>query len=79
VSIVKVETSSGAVYHYDTDKSRVTRTGPHSPGINYDAVPDGEWHDVAIYTEPEVGESWALVLGEGLLRVTTKVVSIEEV
>lgn len=79
MSIVKVETASGATYHYDVDKSRVTRTGPHSPGINYDAVPDDEWHRVKFYTEPEVGERWSLILGDSTWRLTTEVVSIEEV
>lgn len=79
MSIVRVETASGATYHYDVDKSRVTRTGPHSPGINYDTVPDGEWHGVALYREPEVGERWRLVLNDSTFRVTTRVVSIEEV
>lgn len=77
--MLKVETSSGATYYYDPDRRRVMRAGPHSPGINYGVAPDDEWHNVALYREPEVGERWRLILGDGLFRVTTKVVSIEEV
>lgn len=81
MSVLKVETSSGATYYYDPDGQRVMRAGPHSPGINYGVAPDDEWHPVTLYREPEpeVGERWRLVLGDGLFRVTTKVVSIEEV
>lgn len=76
--MLKLTTKSGAVYLLDTEKPRLRRQGPHSPGINYSLVPDDEWHALRSFAEPVVGKPAVFGLAAGMFRVTTPVVSIEE-
>ena len=74
-----VTTKSGAVYMIDTEKPAAQRQGTYSPDINYTLVPDGEWVELEYVPEVRVGESVYMSFVNGTLRITTPVVSIEEV
>lgn len=76
--MIRLTTESGAIYHLDVERRRVTRTGPHSPGIDYDTVPDDAWHDLVAWSTPTVGESLRLRIVGGKFRTTTPVTTIEE-
>lgn len=79
---LRVRTKSGAEYlikKREDGHTYVKRTGPHSPGINYDAYPDDAWHPITAYympEEPDGEERATFALSDGL-RMTTPVVSIE--
>lgn len=78
--MLRVTTTSGAVYLIDGMK--VLREGPYSPGINYATVPDNEWIEYDDINPIVVGRSaifWGRRGFTVLDRVTTPVVSIEEV
>lgn len=75
----KITTESGAIYHYDEENSRVMREGPNSPGIDYSKVPDGGWDHVEGTSILEVGRVAGFLLGFNNYRITTPVVTIEEV
>lgn len=75
--MLKVTTESGAIYLVNGNKAM--REGPYSPGINYLAVPDNQW---TLYQDIRYipGGSLVMYSRDGHSdRVTTKVVSIEEV
>lgn len=76
--MIRLTTKSGAVYHVDTWKKQVLREGPHSGGINYALVPDGEWLKYERTNEFEIGKGAVFLIEGGLYRATTPVVSIEE-
>ena len=78
--MLRVTTESGAVYLIDGMK--VLREGPYSPGINYATVPDSKWIEYDDISPIVVGRSvifWGQRGFTVLDRVTTPVVSIEEV
>lgn len=77
--MIRLTTESGATYHVDIERGRVTRTGPHSPGIDYSTLPDDQWHTVLAHDPFEVGKSAAFRLGASRYRITTPVTHIEEV
>lgn len=79
---LRFETASGAEYVIDRDAYKVVRLdGPYSEGINYDNYPDGVWHDLYAMPEIKVGSQAYIVMGYhgGNYRITTPVVSVEEV
>lgn len=75
----KITTESGAIYHYDEENSRVMREGPNSPGIDYESTPDDEWLAAVGATGLEPGQSAYFALRGARYRVTTPILSIEEV
>lgn len=79
---LRFQTRSGADYVIDRDAYKVVRLdGPYSEGINYDQYPDGKWHDLYAMPLIEVGRQAYMVFGfdGGSYRITTPVVSVEEV
>lgn len=73
----ELHTRSGAVYLVDEAAGRLMRQeGPHSPGINYARVPDGEWHSFVMTGDFAVGESASFILADHTWRVTTPLVKI---
>lgn len=75
--MLKVTTASGAIYLINGNKAM--REGPYSPNINYLTVPDNQW---TLYKDIRYVPGGGLVMysRDGHSdRVTTKVVSIEEV
>lgn len=77
--MLKITTASGAVY-LDDQQGRVQRlTGPYSPGIDYATRPDSVWHTVEHQPEWAVGLRTYIDFVGGFYRLTTSVVSIEEV
>jgi len=77
----RITTESGAVYLYDDYRDQVMRAdgSPYSGGINYEVRPDGVWHVLASTPDIEVGWSIEMDFVDGAYRVTTPVVSIEDV
>lgn len=73
--MIRFRTKSGAVYSYDTERYRVLREGPYSPGIDYDSVPDSEWSQVINEPDFRLGHRVLFLLQQGKYRITT---SIEE-
>lgn len=72
----RIETTSGAVYLWDTDNKRVVRViGEYNPGI---IIPNGEWVP-ADYARVVVGASAVFQGRDSHYRVTTPVVSVEDV
>lgn len=75
--MIKFETESGAVYLFDTEGKKVQRvSGAWNPLM---VLPDGEWLDVVDYEPVIVGLGGQFLLPMGKVRLTTRVVSIEEV
>lgn len=72
---MKVTTESGAVYEFSGDKVRRICEG-------HQLREDGEWTTVLAANEPKMGKQMDLFLqplcGVPFLRLTTRVVSIEE-
>lgn len=77
--MLRFATESGAVYEIDYSNARVRRTGPFSPGIDYDRVPDDSWERVIALTDIAVGKSVGISLTGSLFRWTTPVTEILEV
>ena len=76
----RITTESGAVYLYDYANGRVQRVeGPYSALIDYDAVPDGKWQTLTGMSPLIIGESVQMTFVSGKWRITTPLVSIEEV
>lgn len=76
--MIRLTTESGAVYIVDQWKKQVRREGPHSPGINYDRAPDGDWKPYDNTNEFEVGGGAVFLLSDGTMRVSTAIVKVEE-
>lgn len=71
----RITTQSGATYLWQDDKGKVLREGP---AAYTDAdKPDGEWLTVVEWSRPAVGQSWTLVFPDSRVRLTTPVVSVE--
>lgn len=75
----KISTESGAVYLYDDVELLVQRQGPFSPGIDYAVLPDDEWLELSRAPDFIAGESTDMSFITGKWRVTTPIVSIEEI
>ena len=78
----RITTESGAVYLYDDAgwPTRMQRAeGPYSALIDYDAVPDGAWNVLTEITPLTLGTSLRMRFVSGRWRITTPLVSIEEV
>lgn len=76
--MLKITTQSGAEYLIDGNKA-MRASGPFSPGINYMTHLDAVWEEYWDIPEPVVGACLFLPKGFRSSRLTTAVVSIEEV
>lgn len=72
----RIHTESGATYDVDWEAGRVRRRGPHSPGIDYEKIPDDEWHHFVGATPPTTGLGMQFFMGQ-TYRVTTPVTTVE--
>jgi len=79
--VKRITTKSGAVYLYDYANGRVMRAdgSPYATLIDYSTVPDGEWQTLTWMSPPVIGGCLQMSLALGRGRITTPVVSIEEV
>ena len=76
--MLKVTTESGAVYLIDLAEGRAKRVGPHSDGIVYTAVPDGEWLAWNFFSPIVIGERLVMTsTSRGKYRHTTQIVGVE--
>lgn len=80
-SMIRFTTKSGAVYLLDEVENTAHRMegSPGSSGINYGLVPDGVVHRLVKFPDVVVGESVWMFFDTGVFRLTTPVVSVEEV
>jgi hypothetical protein len=69
----KIITRSGSVYGQSDDGERVKQFS----GTLSTHLAGGEWSQ-ARSTSPNVGERWRIFYRDGMVRVTTPIVSIEE-
>ena len=78
--MIRFTTESGAEYVIRSrdDVREMTRlSGPFSPGIDYDVLPDTQWHELVRFVGVEVGKPATMILAAGKVRVTTNVVSVD--
>ena len=76
-NLKRILTRSGAVYLYDAEGKRIQRvSGPLHKGIMF---PNGQWHPLRDRSRIAVGERMYFAMGVNKVRLTTEVVSVEEV